>query len=261
MHNENMEEIKSISMQNVTFSYKGKKRYVFEDFSVDIEPNHITGIIGRNGQGKTTLMNLIAGKFEPDEGIIEIDGKNPVTDIGTAKRIVYVAGVMSYSEMKLKKIIEEYRLMYEKFDEEFAHKLMELFGLNKKAKIKNLSKGQETIFNFCCEMEKILSHMIMIGNNDVLFAGDIEELKDSVYRVDGELANIEKYCEEKKVLYKKNQTLGAMAVIKGRLDKEEAEKADELELATSKLSGEEIYMYKTDLKNANQMESLWEKKN
>ena len=245
MHNENMEEIKSISMQNVTFSYKGKKRYVFEDFSVDIEPNHITGIIGRNGQGKTTLMNLIAGKFEPDEGIIEIDGKNPATDIGTAKRIVYVAGVMIYSEMKLKKIIEEYRLMYEKFDEEFAHKLMELFGLNKKAKIKNLSKGQETIFNFCCgmatraditildepvsgvdaisrnkiyeiilrdyiehprtilisshmlgEMEKILSHMIMIGNNDVLFAGDIEELKDSVYRVDGELANIEKYCEE-----------------------------------------------------------------
>ena len=255
-------------------------------------------------------MNLIAGKFEPDEGIIEIDGKNPVTDIGTAKRIVYVAGVMSYSEMKLKKIIEEYRLMYEKFDEEFAHKLMELFGLNKKAKIKNLSKGQETIFNYCCgmatraditildepvsgvdaisrnkiyeiilrdyiehprtilisshmlgEMEKILSHMIMIGNNDVLFAGDIEELKDSVYRVDGELANIEKYCEEKKVLYKKNQTLGAMAVIEGRLDKEEAEKADELELATSKLSGEEIYMYKTDLKNANQMEALWEKKN
>lgn len=136
MHNENMEEIKSISMQNVTFSYKGKKRYVFEDFSVDIEPNHITGIIGRNGQGKTTLMNLIAGKFEPDEGIIEIDGKNPATDIGTAKRIIYVAGVMSYSEIKLKKIIEEYRLMYEKFDEEFAYKLMELFGLNKKAKIK-----------------------------------------------------------------------------------------------------------------------------
>ncbi len=60
---------------------------------------------------------------------------------------------MSYSEIKLKKIIEEYRLMYEKFDEElFAYKLMELFGLNKKAKIKNLSKGQETIFNFCCGM-------------------------------------------------------------------------------------------------------------
>ena len=50
------------------------------------------------------------------------------------------------------------------------------------------------------EMEKILSHMIMIGNKDVLFAGDIEELKDSVYRVDGELANIEKYCEEKGIV-------------------------------------------------------------
>ena len=88
-----------------------------------------------------------------------------------------------------------------------------------------------------------------------------DEFEEYFKQLDIQLANIEKYCEEKKVLYKKNQTLGAMAVIEGRLDKEEAEKADELELATSKLSGEEIYMYKTDLKNANQMEALWEKKN
>ena len=37
----------------------------------------------------------------------------------------------------------------------------------------------------------------MIGNNDVLFAGDIEELKDSVYRVDGELANIENIVKKR----------------------------------------------------------------
>lgn len=305
-----MEEIKSISINNVTFSYRGKNRYVFKDFSVEIEPNHITGIIGRNGQGKTTLMNLIAGKFIPDEGKIEIDGVDPSTDIGIAKRIVYIAGEMSYSESKLKRIIEEYRLMYEKFDEEFAYKLLDLFGIDKKSKIKNLSKGQETLFNFCCgmatraditildepvagvdaisrnkvyeiilrdyieyprtilisshmlgEMEKILSHMVMIGCNNVLFAGDIEELKDSVYRIDGHYENVEKYCDGKKVLYMNNQTLGAMAVIEGSLNDEEILRANDLEVTAGKLSGEEIYMYKTDLKNADQMEALWEKKN
>ena len=308
MHNENMEEIKSISMQNVTFSYKGKKRYVFEDFSVDIEPNHITGIIGRNGQGKTTLMNLIAGKFEPDEGIIEIYGKNPATDIGTAKRIVYVAGVMSYSEMKLKKIIEEYRLMYEKFDEEFAHKLMELFGLNKKAKIKNLSKGQETIFNFCCgmatraditildepvsgvdaisrnkiyeiilrdyiehprtilisshllsEMENILANICMIGAGQILYNGDVDEMKHKAFKVKGTRQQVTEFVKDKKVIFKQLCETNNMAVVEEDFSKAVMDDIKDKGLIAERLSAEEFYMYRTTVNLGEDLEKLWEK--
>ena len=308
MHNENMEEIKSISMQNVTFSYKGKKRYVFEDFSVDIEPNHITGIIGRNGQGKTTLMNLIAGKFEPDEGIIEIDGKNPATDIGTAKRIVYVAGVMSYSEIKLKKIIEEYRLMYEKFDEEFAYKLMELFGLNKKAKIKNLSKGQETIFNFCCgmatraditildepvsgvdaisrnkiyeiilrdyiehprtilisshllsEMENILANICMIGAGQILYNGDVDEMKHKAFKVKGTRQQVTEFVKDKKVIFKQLCETNNIAVVEEDYNKTVMEEIKDKGLIAERLTAEEFYMYRTTVNLGEDLEKLWEK--
>ena len=125
MHNENMEEIKSISMQNVTFSYKGKKRYVFEDFSVDIEPNHITGIIGRNGQGKTTLMKLLAGKNLPDKGTILYDGEE-INKINVINKIVYASDELGYINRKLESIVKDYKLMYKNFDLEFAEKLLEL---------------------------------------------------------------------------------------------------------------------------------------
>ena len=76
MHNENMEEIKSISMQNVTFSYKGKKRYVFEDFSVDFLPAEIdfsydtssaleqAYSIGRTGNIFSNNLNILSSLFK-----------------------------------------------------------------------------------------------------------------------------------------------------------------------------------------------------
>ena len=53
-----------------------------------------------SGESSETLEEFDVSGAE----IIEIGGKNPATDIGTAKRIVYVAWVMIYSEIKLNKI-------------------------------------------------------------------------------------------------------------------------------------------------------------
>lgn len=43
--------------------------------SLHIEEGSFTAIIGTNGSGKSTLLNAIAGTFFPDEGTIQIDGK------------------------------------------------------------------------------------------------------------------------------------------------------------------------------------------
>ncbi len=45
--------------------------------SVDLEipPSTIQGVIGPNGAGKTTFFNMIAGLYEPSEGVIEFEGK------------------------------------------------------------------------------------------------------------------------------------------------------------------------------------------
>ena len=64
-----------IKIENISFWYMSKRRKVLEDFSLQLQPDNIIGLIGRNGQGKTTLMKLLAGKNIPDKGTILYDGE------------------------------------------------------------------------------------------------------------------------------------------------------------------------------------------
>jgi ATP-binding cassette subfamily F protein uup len=61
---------KIININNVTKKFDGND--VIKDFEYIVLRNDRLGIIGANGQGKSTLLNLIDGKIEPDSGSIEI---------------------------------------------------------------------------------------------------------------------------------------------------------------------------------------------
>ena len=65
-----------IEFKNISFTYKNKKKPVFDNFNLTIKPKEKVGIIGASGSGKTTLINLLQRAFELDSGEILIDGKN-----------------------------------------------------------------------------------------------------------------------------------------------------------------------------------------
>ena len=44
------------------------------DFSMDVRPGEVIGLVGENGAGKSTLTKILGGVIEPDQGTIEIDG-------------------------------------------------------------------------------------------------------------------------------------------------------------------------------------------
>ena len=62
-----------IRLEGISFSYPDGSR-LFEGFDANIRARSITGIIGQSGQGKTTLIDLIAGLQKPAAGRILIDG-------------------------------------------------------------------------------------------------------------------------------------------------------------------------------------------
>ena len=74
-------ENKTINIENVCFSYDGAERdYVLENLNLKIPQNKITAIVGASGSGKTTIIKLLLGFYEPIKGNIYID-KTSVVEI------------------------------------------------------------------------------------------------------------------------------------------------------------------------------------
>ena len=53
-----------IQMEHLTFSYPGSFDTIFEDVSIQLDTDWKLGFIGRNGRGKTTLFQLLLGRYE-----------------------------------------------------------------------------------------------------------------------------------------------------------------------------------------------------
>ncbi|SER22087.1 ATP-binding cassette domain-containing protein [Piscibacillus halophilus] len=63
---------------------------MIKDFSLSINEPMITGIWGRNGTGKTILMKLLAGHFQPQKGSINIMGLEPYNHSGIKQYLCYM---------------------------------------------------------------------------------------------------------------------------------------------------------------------------
>jgi phospholipid/cholesterol/gamma-HCH transport system ATP-binding protein len=63
-----------VSVRNLSFSRGSKK--IFDDISLAFERGKITAIMGPSGTGKTTLLKLIGGQLQPEQGSIWVDGQN-----------------------------------------------------------------------------------------------------------------------------------------------------------------------------------------
>ena len=63
---------KEITFQNISFKYK--KEYVLQDFSLTIKKGETVALVGQSGSGKSTLANLITRFYDVDKGTVLIDG-------------------------------------------------------------------------------------------------------------------------------------------------------------------------------------------
>ena len=61
---------KTVNLNSVSKSYGGKT--LFENLDLEFEADTRIGIVGRNGLGKSTLVNIILGRVEPDSGTVEV---------------------------------------------------------------------------------------------------------------------------------------------------------------------------------------------
>lgn len=72
--NKKLKEVKGyIKFKNVKFAYPNESK-TLDNFNLELEPNKKIAIVGKSGQGKSTLFNLLTRIFDIDKGRILIDG-------------------------------------------------------------------------------------------------------------------------------------------------------------------------------------------
>ncbi|MGL5085219.1 MAG: ATP-binding cassette domain-containing protein [Clostridium sp.] len=111
-----------------------------------IEENKIYGLLGRNGVGKTTLLNIITNRIFPTSGRVSVDGENVIENDNALEKIYLMVEKDLYPEtMKIKEILKWTSKFYKDFNMDYAIDLCNKFGININKKFKDLSTGYTSI--------------------------------------------------------------------------------------------------------------------
>ncbi len=117
----------------------GRKK-VLDDFSINIERGKIIGLLGPNGNGKTTLIKILAGLLKADSGTVTINGSNVGID---TKNIISYLPERTYlsPSQKVSDVLTFFNDFYSDFNMEKAKAMLEKLNIDINSKISTLSKG------------------------------------------------------------------------------------------------------------------------
>lgn len=141
----------SMSTNVITLDHIKK---TYGNFALDIEhleikSGYITGIIGENGAGKSTMLKIIMDALRPDTGAVEIFGAKVDQNFVYYKQQIGFVGESSgfVDECTAAQIKNMFSPFYENWDDNLYNQYIKQFNIPSNVKLKKLSKGQNKIFN------------------------------------------------------------------------------------------------------------------
>jgi len=66
----------SIRFQNVSFRYSERDRLAVNEVDLEIKKGSMTALVGASGAGKSTIVDLLLGIYDPTDGVIQVDSVN-----------------------------------------------------------------------------------------------------------------------------------------------------------------------------------------
>src|SRR5690606_9382998 len=124
------------------------KRYpnfVLENITFSIPKGRIMGLIGKNGAGKSTTLKAMLNLVRPDEGFIQMFGKDFKENEENCKQNIGVVlgGIDFYNHKKIAQITDSTKRFYKNWDEAAYQKYLQTFSLDPQKKVKELSTGMK----------------------------------------------------------------------------------------------------------------------
>lgn len=113
-----------------------------DDVSFEIERDKIYGLLGRNGAGKTTVMQMMTAQMHQTSGRISLFGHRPWENPLALGHVCFVKESQKYpDDLKVKNAIAQASRILPHWDQAFAAELLRDFDLPLGRKIKKLSRG------------------------------------------------------------------------------------------------------------------------
>jgi ABC-2 type transport system ATP-binding protein len=112
--------------------------------SLQVRRGRVFGLVGANGAGKTTLIKHVLGRLKAQSGEVRVFGFDPVADpVAVLGRLGYLSENRDLPGwMRVDELLRYTAAFYPKWDEVYAEELRQQFGLNPRAKIRTLSRGE-----------------------------------------------------------------------------------------------------------------------
>ncbi|OME76110.1 sodium ABC transporter ATP-binding protein [Paenibacillus sp. FSL A5-0031] len=150
----------AIELRNLTKAYN---HFTVDNVSLDVKKGYITGLIGPNGVGKSTLIKMMLGMIRPDSGSVKILGRAmPEHEVDIKQRIGIVSDDCFYYEhLTIRDMKEMIAPFYKKWSNTKFNGLLEQFELSPKKKIDELSKGMKIKFSLAVALSHEAELLIM----------------------------------------------------------------------------------------------------
>ena len=131
-----------ITLKELSFSYSRKKE-VLDRINLEVGSGHICGLLGKNGEGKTTLLNLLSGQIFPDQGSCLVLEEIPSErNARFLQQSFLLPEEISMPEVTAIEYIKMYAPFYPTFRDDICKACVESFEINLSDRLSKMSQGQ-----------------------------------------------------------------------------------------------------------------------
>ena len=133
-----------IECRNLTHYYG--ERLIYKDLSFEVPRGRILGLLGKNGTGKTTTINILSGYLRPRAGECLIFGEDirTMSPRTRARIALLIEGHVQYAFMTIEQIERFYSKFYPRWNRDAYYGLMEKLRVAPRQRISRMSFGQRS---------------------------------------------------------------------------------------------------------------------
>lgn len=133
-----------INIRNLTYTIPHSDS-ILEDINFELGENEFVGILGHNGTGKTTLLDVILGLKKPSHGSIQVFDEDPhILERKNKEKIVFLSqDVTIKGNLSINDFLKFHSAFFPDYSHEDEDHLLRVFELPRDLKVGSLSTGQQ----------------------------------------------------------------------------------------------------------------------